>query len=138
MGCYVEFILNKRVEEKTPLNDEFLQPKYNMINQTVLTEFNKLFDSVLALRVDNITFSDLCPRRFGMCSIEGGLMRTKKFQKNFLAHDINVAIGDTKETYVDPGEADAVNFPLTFGKFIKLEKRHSRLHLVHTSKWFIF
>ncbi len=134
-------IINKRVED-TDTRD-FLDTKHNMINRTVLDEWNDLFDGILSLSVvddrnQSITYGDVCARRLGKCSIEGGLVRSEKFQSKLLGKKVSIAENDGKSTYIDAEEQDAINFPLTFGKLIKLHREEMRgsnvvqLVLIHT------
>ena len=111
-------MLNVKIPNETDrkLGKHFLEPQYNMINKTILNEYNQLFDEIMAIEIQDIvhekndnqsskevlkkyTFSEgLCARRLKKCSVEGGVMRAKKLQEKFLAHQVNINENDDKKT----------------------------------------
>lgn len=146
LGHYVEIIVTVKANNKTyrDTNDDLLKPEFNMINTTILKEFNYLFDSILNLSINdtievsefdsalnqtivkNVSKSysyskDLCARRLNKCSIEGGLVRQDFFQKNLLNHIVDYQIKDPKSSYGDADYMDGFSFNVLFGKY-RLEK----------------
>ena len=146
-------MLNVKIPNETDrkLGKHFLEPQYNMINKTILNEYNQLFDEIMAIEIQDIvhekndnqsskevlkkyTFSEgLCARRLKKCSVEGGVMRAKKLQEKFLAHQVNINENDDKKTYFDPEETDVIQLTFVFGEYVKFEKREDKLFLVHAS-----
>lgn len=109
-GYYVDIIIESK--EK---------PKDNLINETYLNDYNRLFDDIVNLSIayDNKIYkynSDLCAKRLDKCSIEGGLMRDLQFQSNLLKKEINYNIDDPRSVYMDQGAKDGASMEFLFGK----------------------
>lgn len=144
LGWYFEFMINVRGMHNST---DFLSQEFNLINETILHEYNQLFDEIMSIRINdpdtngpkNLCYiNDLCARRLEKCSIEGGVIRHAHFQKKFLSHNVFIMKNDHLQTYVDIQTTDAINFPLIFGNFIIKESkykntRREELHLVHAS-----
>jgi hypothetical protein len=150
MGHYVEIIVTRRLQPGRPqTNSDLLKPEFNLINESLLAEYNQLFDSILDLEIEdeeeeeaqllgnnNETTikrtrsrirkmykykSDLCAKRFEKCAIEGGVSRAKSFQGDLLKGAIDYYVNDPKVSYASVEEMDGVNMDLLFGKY-RLEK----------------
>ncbi len=119
-----------------------------MINKTVLNEWNSLFDGIMSISIVNdlnqtIKYDDVCARRLGKCSIDGGLFRSEKFQSKLLAKEVSIRENDVTSTYIDVLEQDGINFLLNFGKLVKFEpikvkegSGGAELFLVHAGNTF--
>lgn len=139
-GHYVEIIVCKRElnADRRSSNDDLLKPEFNMINRTLLDEFNHLYDSILDLEIEddfdddsssNVTGRphkkyqpDLCAKRLEKCAIEGGLARTDSFQQAFLKNAVDFNVKDPKLSYADVSQLDGINIDIFFGKY-RIEKK---------------
>lgn len=129
------------------LDGSFLAPQFNMINRTILDEYNQLFDEIMAIEIQDTiaideanqtirkySFRDgLCARRLSKCSIEGGVLRAEKLQSQLLYHGISIMENDIKQTYFDSEQMDVLNFPFAFGEYTKFKKMRGQLFLTHAS-----
>jgi hypothetical protein len=152
LGHYVEIIAlvnaSSSANQKRESNNDLLKNEYNIINQTILNEFNDLFDSITGLTIEdydiplndsssitniskkNLTYmmrnysyiKNLCARRLKKCSIEGGLIRKSQVQKNLMNHQLDYQIYDPKSSYGDTDEVDGFSVNVLFGKY-RLEKK---------------
>lgn len=143
LGCYFEMIINVKLANTTrrASNLDLLRDEYNFLTPGILNEYNKLFDAVVALEIEDETrryaYADLCARRMNKCSVEGGIMRRDAFQTRLLNHEIGYPVDDNKHTYVDSTEMDALSVNLIFGVYrkeiiIDEEVNGGKLATVHT------
>jgi hypothetical protein len=116
LGYYIEFI----VLLKNTHNGQFYNSSYNFLNETILNEYNELFDQVLSLKIhDSLAYSDLCARRLNKCAIEGGIVRVEQFQKKLINKEIKYDKNDPGSVYIDPELLDGTSFDFTFGMLRK-------------------
>ena len=101
----------------------------NFLNRTLLNEYNRLYDSIQSLTIDevnafntttnsprsNYTNKDLCPKRVGKCALEGGIMRSDLFQKKLLAEKVSYSLDDPKHFFLDPEIVDGTSLDFLFG-----------------------
>lgn len=141
LGHYVEIIVNVNNPDGTPRksNLDLLDPQYNVINETILNEINKLFDTIVSLEIEDFEdeadlndtnktnrvlkkfkyANDLCAIRLKKCSIENGLFRVESFQQKLLEHKVDYLIRDPKSSYGDTDTVDGFSFNVMFGKYRK-------------------
>ena len=135
LGHYIEIIVSVKSPNSAfrHSNEDLLKSEFNMINETILKEFNKLYDSIVNLSINetvtNVVYSldsnktfnqtihkslsymkDLCARRYGKCSIEGGLIRFEPFQEKLLKNLVDYQIKDPKSSHGDAKALDGFSF----------------------------
>jgi hypothetical protein len=157
LGHYVEIIVTVQKENVSTRssNEDLLKPEYNMINQTILNEYNELFDRIIALAIvdteivppgsifpnrstnmRNYTYGkDLCARRLGKCSIEGGLLRNPSFQRKLLEHSIDYHERDPKSAYGDRETMDGFSFNVIFGRYRKEKLLENTTRHIYGRRW---
>ena len=127
LGHYAEFIIKLKCfnEHDVPSNS------CNIINQTVLNEYNKFYDSVFNIyftdvvqeldsrnqsdKEKNYTYAELCPKRVNKCAVEGSLLRFSSFQNSLLDKKIKYEKNDAKTMYIDADAGDGTSFDFLFG-----------------------
>ena len=118
LGHYVEFI----VRLKRTSHGQLYNKTYNFLNESILSEYNELYDRVLRLKIDNesgnksLLYTDLCPRRLHKCAVEGSIIRNEVFQEKFIKREIKFDRSDVGCVYVDPMLLDGTSFNYAFGK----------------------
>jgi hypothetical protein len=133
LGHYVEIIVCKKVSDaiKRESNEDLLKPEYNLINQTVLNDFNRLYDTIINIEIDDgdlqsgsrnktlYKYTDLCGIRLGKCAIEGSLARNPSFQKKLLQYKVDYQPKDPKTSFGDTDSVDGFSIKVLFGKYKK-------------------
>jgi hypothetical protein len=154
LGHYVEIIVTAKKEgiSTRGSNEDLLKPEYNLINQSILNEYNELFDRIISLAIvdvekaplssankstmRNYTYlNDLCARRLGKCSIEGGLLRNPSFQRRLLEHTIDYHERDPKSAYGDRETVDGFSFNVIFGRFRKEKLLENSTRHIYGRRW---
>lgn len=119
LGYYAEFI----VTLKHTSNGQYYNSSYNFLNETILNEYNNLYDRVFNLTITNddlstIRYKDLCPTRLNKCAIEGSIIRNELFQKLFINKEVKYEKHDHGSVYINADLLDGTSFD--FGKIKNL------------------
>lgn len=114
MGYYVEVII--KTKNGTMFSKE---------NQRLFEEYYKFFDLLMDLdvidtgggdgEVYSYKYNQLCASRLGKCAVEGGLVRTESFRRNFINRQVSYEAADAKMMYMDTEAADGISVGFTFG-----------------------
>jgi hypothetical protein len=135
LGYYVEFIVRLKHTSHGHLYNE----TYNFLNESILDEYNQLYDKVLRLKIENepgnksFYYTDLCPKRLHKCAIEGSIIRNEVFQEKFLKKEIKYDRNDVGCVYVDPMLLDGTSFNFAFGKNRKQKCKKNECFITQVS-----
>lgn len=133
LGYYAEWIVKLKNRNRVPSPGKIYSDfeTNNFVNETVLAEYNKHYDDILRLTIEDdfqkesrnstryVDYLDICPMRMGSPAIEGGIVRLKSFQEKLLKKEASYQKNDPGLLIIDAAAQQGSSCNYAFGKLLK-------------------